>query len=196
LRLVHDKTHLRARARSLVAGLSAEYRRVADARICSRIMESSAYAGCEQVFVYSALSDEVALDALIAGARAAGKSVYLPVMDAGSATIRFALWSAGETLVRGAGGVAVPPAVREPAERPSLIVVPGRAFDRRGYRLGRGLGCYDRALGHLSILGPTIGAAYACQIVEHVPRQAHDRPVAWVVTEEETIHAEAARRSG
>lgn len=196
MRLVHDKERLRVRTGSLVAKLSAAYRRAADSSICRGILESPAYAGCDQVLVYCALSDEVALDPLVAAARAAGKLVYLPVMDAGSSTIRFALWSAGEMLVRGPGGVRVPRAGREPTQRPSLTVVPGRAFDRQGYRLGRGLGCYDRILEHLSVLGPTIGAAYACQVVEHVPRQAHDRPVAWVVTEEETIQVEAGPRSG
>ncbi len=57
-----------------------------------------------------------------------------------------------------------------------LVVVPGAAFDVRGYRIGYGGGYYDRFLkGHPSL--GTMGLAYDFQMVDQVPAQDFDHPV-------------------
>jgi 5-formyltetrahydrofolate cyclo-ligase len=66
-----------------------------------------------------------------------------------------------------------------------MILVPGRAFDRAGTRLGRGGGAYDRILAGLQ--APKIGVAFACQLVENLPREPHDVPMDAVVTSREII---------
>ncbi len=63
------------------------------------------------------------------------------------------------------------------------VLVPGRAFTRSGGRLGRGGGHYDRLLTDCPTLF-SIGIAYARQIVDEVPTESHDRPVAAIATEE------------
>jgi 5-formyltetrahydrofolate cyclo-ligase len=70
--------------------------------------------------------------------------------------------------------------------KPSILIVPLAAFDRRGYRIGYGKGYYDRALTELA---PTIsiGIGYAAQEIETVPHQPHDRRLDWVVTERDII---------
>jgi 5-formyltetrahydrofolate cyclo-ligase len=63
---------------------------------------------------------------------------------------------------------------------PLLIIVPGVAFDRRGNRLGRGQGYYDRLLKELKSKpqGPkTIGVGFDHQLVDVVPIESHDEPV-------------------
>jgi 5-formyltetrahydrofolate cyclo-ligase len=86
--------------------------------------------------------------------------------------------------------ILVPPDRRTPelapADRPiAMILVPGRAFDRAGTRLGRGGGAYDRILAGLQ--APKIGVAFACQLVENLPREPHDVPMDAVVTSREII---------
>jgi 5-formyltetrahydrofolate cyclo-ligase len=89
------------------------------------------------------------------------------------------------SLVAGPRGVLEPPgprlgvhAVREAA----LIFVPALAVDRRGMRMGRGGGSYDRALARAGA-GPVIVALlHDGELVESVPAEAHDRPVHAVVT--------------
>lgn len=61
-----------------------------------------------------------------------------------------------------------------------IALVPGLAFTPRGRRLGQGGGFYDRLLPTLG--GTTWGVAFACQVVEDVPTQPHDRPVDRVVS--------------
>ena len=67
-----------------------------------------------------------------------------------------------------------------------LILVAGITFDRDGYRLGYGLGYYDKFLAKLP-KALKIGLCFDFQIVDKLPREAHDVPVDIVVTNEEVI---------
>lgn len=58
-----------------------------------------------------------------------------------------------------------------------LVIVPGLAFTRDGDRLGRGGGYYDRFLAGLPPLVATVALAFACQMRDHLPMEAHDRRV-------------------
>jgi len=65
-----------------------------------------------------------------------------------------------------------------------LFIVPGVAFDRKGYRLGRGLGYYDKLLAGLT--ASKIGIAYAAQVVAEVPHTSYDVPMTALITQENT----------
>ena len=66
-----------------------------------------------------------------------------------------------------------------------LFIVPGIAFDRKGYRLGWGKGYYDRLLAGVS--ATKIGLAYSFQIVSRLPHKRYDIPMDIVITEHETL---------
>lgn len=66
-----------------------------------------------------------------------------------------------------------------------LFIVPGLAFDRQGYRLGRGSGYYDRLLA--SVIVPKIALAYSFQIVSRLPHKKYDIPMDIIISEHETI---------
>ena len=72
-----------------------------------------------------------------------------------------------------------------------LVIVPGVAFDRHGYRLGRGGGHYDAWL--VQVKAPRLGLAFAVQIVEAVPGADYDQTVDWIVTEREVINCEGRK---
>lgn len=57
-----------------------------------------------------------------------------------------------------------------------LILVPGLAFDLKGYRLGYGAGYYDSFLADYPFT-PKIGIAFPFQIVLSVPKEKHDQQV-------------------
>ncbi|MEH0984613.1 5-formyltetrahydrofolate cyclo-ligase [Micromonospora sp. CPCC 205556] len=63
-----------------------------------------------------------------------------------------------------------------------LVVVPALAVDRRGLRLGRGGGSYDRALTRVAGSALTVALLHDGELVETLPAQPHDRPVRAVVT--------------
>jgi 5-formyltetrahydrofolate cyclo-ligase len=68
------------------------------------------------------------------------------------------------------------------AEKIDLLIVPGLAFDRSGYRIGYGGGYYDRYLS--TYANKTLALAFECQIVEKLPREPFDLPVEEIITEE------------
>lgn len=67
-------------------------------------------------------------------------------------------------------------------DRLDVVLVPGRLFDRRGIRLGRGGGHYDRFLPRLRPGVPAIGVTVDERIVEQLPAEAHDVPMTHLAT--------------
>lgn len=65
-----------------------------------------------------------------------------------------------------------------------LVIVPGAAFDKEGYRVGYGGGFYDRFLSEkISPDVPKIAIGFDLQIIPQVPREEFDFPVDYIVTE-------------
>ncbi|WP_182345678.1 5-formyltetrahydrofolate cyclo-ligase [Tomitella gaofuii] len=122
-------------------------------------------------------------------ALAAGLRVLLPVTGAPGPlswapyTGRTALRTARYGLLEPPGPVLDPSVIAEAA----LILVPAVAVDRRGVRLGRGAGYYDRTL---PAAAP--GAAMVCavgddELVDELPEDPHDVRIGTVLTPGEGV---------
>lgn len=61
-----------------------------------------------------------------------------------------------------------------------MVVVPAVAYDRRGNRVGRGKGYYDRLLRDTKAL--KVGVAYDFQLVDEIDTEPHDVGVDIVIT--------------
>lgn len=72
-----------------------------------------------------------------------------------------------------------------PVEEIEVIITPGVAFDRKGRRLGRGKGFYDRLL--QTSRATKIGIGYEFQLVDELPVEEHDVPMDIVITDQTTI---------
>lgn len=70
-----------------------------------------------------------------------------------------------------------------PPDQVDLVVVPGLAFTRAGYRLGRGGGHYDRLLARLRPGAGKLGVCFEVQLADELPVEAHDMRMSAVVTE-------------
>jgi 5-formyltetrahydrofolate cyclo-ligase len=64
-----------------------------------------------------------------------------------------------------------------------VLLVPGLAFDKQGYRLGFGGGYYDRYLNRVRTNAFTIGIGFDCQLTEALPREAFDKKLCALCTE-------------
>ena len=71
-----------------------------------------------------------------------------------------------------------------------MILVPGVAFDARGFRIGYGGGFYDRALPRYRPPARAIGVAFDFQLAAEIPNADHDVPVDRVVTDVRVLDAE------
>lgn len=127
------------------------------------------------VLAYAAMAGEVPLDGL------EHPALCLPRLGDGEVlTVH-----ASDAREHHALGFDQPPAglpVIEPATL-AAVVVPGRVFDRHGYRLGRGGGHYDRLLPLVAPGVPVLGVTIESRIVERLPREPHDVPMTHLATD-------------
>ncbi len=133
------------------------------------------------VALYAAMRSELSSEALAAAAIARGLVIAYPRAVADH-TLQFHR-AAPADLAPGRFGIPEP-ALDAPAialDELAVIVVPGLLFDRGGYRLGWGGGWYDGTLARTSAL--RVGLAFEHQLVDELPRAAHDQPVDLVATE-------------
>ncbi len=93
----------------------------------------------------------------------------------------FRAWDPSLMLVTGKFNLMQPP-LTSPIVTPDVLLVPLLAFDKTGHRLGYGQGHYDHYLHHHKVI--TIGLGFRGQEVEKIPRQAHDVPLTFILTEE------------
>jgi 5-formyltetrahydrofolate cyclo-ligase len=68
-------------------------------------------------------------------------------------------------------------------EAMDLILVPGLAFSRDRHRLGRGGGFFDRILAGRAAGAFKIGVCFSFQLLDSIPREAHDILMDAVVTD-------------
>jgi 5-formyltetrahydrofolate cyclo-ligase len=124
---------------------------------------------------YIAFGGEVNTDQMIKEARKLGKIVTVPVCKKNRAVLRPCILDEATALKKGPYGVLEPAAKEEVSLKDlDLVVVPGIAFDKKGCRLGRGKGCYDKFLKELPEDTPSIGLAFNFQILPAVPSAPHD----------------------
>ncbi|WP_459548038.1 5-formyltetrahydrofolate cyclo-ligase [Nocardia sp. X0981] len=120
------------------------------------------------------------LDAL----RSAGSRVLLPVTGEpgplywGEYTGAEALRPARYGLLEPAG----PPLAPEAVAQAEAVLVPALAVDRRGVRLGRGAGYYDRTLGLADPVARLIVVVRDDEVVERLPEEPHDIRMGWALT--------------
>lgn len=135
------------------------------------------------VGVYAAKGAELDLRPLHEAVRTAGLFAAYPRVVPGQAHLEFALAEPHELVSARFG-------LREPSQRArrvelaelAVVFVPGLAFDEQGTRLGWGKGYYDATLPH-AVNARRVGACFECQIIERVPRAAHDVSMQAILTE-------------
>lgn len=157
--------------------------------IQSRAMEFSYYRAARTVGLYSPVQNEVDTSAILQHALTSNKQVFYPKFSLpGSAGL--AQINSAADLVVGRHDILEPAGwdFLTPADCDSLVLfIPGVLFDRRGNRLGRGGGWYDRLLGELANNGIVVGLAYESQLVESLPAASWDRRVHFILTEKNQI---------
>ena len=152
------------------------------AEVCRRLVESAAFAAAGRVVAYAAVDGEIDPRAAVRDALARQVPVHYPrwVESSGLQFVE----DGGEGLVPGRGGVPEPQdgPLLSPRARGLVFLVPGVAFDPDGRRLGRGAGCYDRALAEYPD-ALRIGLAYEFQLVPSLPEESWDVRMHAIATE-------------
>ncbi|CAN5144857.1 5-formyltetrahydrofolate cyclo-ligase [soil metagenome] len=165
--------------------------------IAERLYGLQIYRDARTVHLYvGAIGGEVATRDIVEESLAEGKRVFCPRVARGPDRIETYGIRSLDDLGPGIGGLWEPDPDRAPPgaiDEIDLVVVPGIAFDRQGWRIGFGAGFYDRFLGGLQ--SESAALAFSLQLMTEVPHSEQDIPVDWIVTEAETIDCRTEREA-
>ena len=177
------KSDLKRRLRTERIQMSERVVREKSLRIYRRLIDIPAYQLARRIACYVSIKNEVDTRIVIQKAIGGGKLVGVPVTR-----------EDGDMDFQGIAGMSdlrpVHHGLREPIPDSQkvllphtidLILVPGIAFDRFGYRIGSGGGYYDRFLARTEAV--RIGLSYAFQIIDRVPAEPHDMKMDLIITE-------------
>jgi len=134
------------------------------------------------IAAYWPIRDEIDCRPLLISLMDSMHSVCLPMVMGDEVPLEFRLWEAGAPLYP-AGFGTLAPAETAPTVEPDLIIIPLLGFDQFGTRLGYGKGYYDRTIAGMDKNPTLVGYAYSVQELENIPRETHDIPLDYVVTE-------------
>lgn len=151
-----------------------------------RLIQQAWFAEAKVIALYSSIRNEVDTQQLFDAAVFLGKRIVFPRIDDGR-MVFVEVKSRGDFCL-GKFGVLEPVGMKVvPIGCIDLMIVPGVAFDRDGFRIGFGKGYYDQALENRPLSCRLAGLGYAFQLEESVPREAHDVGLDWLVTDQEVL---------
>ena len=178
-----------ARRRAALAArraLSPEVRRAEAEQLRAHL--GAAVQDARTVCAYLPVGTEPGSPALLDRLRQLCELVLLPVARTGPSgehlALRWAEYRPG-TLVAGRFGVPEPPEPWLPADAVAgaqAVLVPALAVDRRGVRLGRGGGFYDRSLPLCAPGARLVAVVRDEEVVDELPAEPHDVPMTHALT--------------
>ena len=126
------------------------------------------------MLLYHSLPDEVDTHAFIRR-WSTRKHILLPVVKGDDLELRS--YAGDDRLAEGAFHIDEPTGTAfTDYAAIDLAVIPGVAFDRRGNRLGRGKGYYDRLLPRIPA-AYKLGLCFPFQLLDQIPAETHDIPM-------------------
>jgi 5-formyltetrahydrofolate cyclo-ligase len=174
------KKKLRSQCMDIRESLSADFRRNASLQICQHIRHWGKFQEAGVIFTYMPMNEEVDLLPLIA--EFPQKKWVIPRIQPHSRMILHPYDP--EKLIRHRFGMLEPdPSLpKVPPGQVDLVLAPGLAYDRQGWRLGYGGGFYDNFLADVPGLA-ALGVTYSALLMDDLPHNSHDIPVQALVTE-------------
>lgn len=145
--------------------------------------------GARRVSCYASLPDEPDTSGFIDWARRHDVEVLLPV-SRDDGLLDWALATDDEPTVPGMFGIDEPsgePLSPMAVNDVDLMLVPASGVDANGVRTGWGRGYFDKTLGSMAEGPPVFAVIFDDELVDELPREAHDEPVDGVVTPSRTV---------
>jgi 5-formyltetrahydrofolate cyclo-ligase len=180
------KRAIRAEVIARVLAMSPRDREHQESVLASAFPTLPGFREAGTVLLYAnAFPEEFSTVAMLKASQDAGKMIVCPrVAPDGSHLLLFAIEDLSADFESGRLGIPEPRRSCLPVlpEEIDWVLVPGVAFDRRGFRIGRGAGHYDRLLPKLRADVPRWSLAFDEQWIAMVPDEFHDQPLDGVVS--------------
>jgi len=185
---METKAEIRKRILEVRKGLTDEEAATKSEAIVQKVVKTPEYKEADNILLYADYCREVMTRGIFEDALLHRKRIYFPKVDKMTNTMEFYHIISLRQLERGYMDILEP---REDMKmrykfqpkEDTLAVLPGVAFDTSGYRLGYGKGFYDKFLANRRQIS-TMALAFACQIIDEIPRDAYDIKMDKIVTEE------------
>lgn len=174
--------------------LNKEKRAIYSNEIISKIFNSSYYKNAKTIMCFISFSDEVDTHEFIKQSIKDWKKIVVPITFPKTHELKPSLLKDFNELEPGFYNILTPKKEFERFIDPKdidLVITPGVAFRKDGYRVGYGGGYYDRFLSKIPDT-PTIGIAFDIQIVEDLPVDSYDIPVDYIYTEKNILTSKNA----
>lgn len=198
------KRRLRRDLRAARRALGTEAQAQAAEAVATHAMANPPLADARAIVAYIASDGEIDIAPLMHQLQRSGRRILLPrCLEDGSLEL-VVVQPGSRLLATGPGGVLEPdgPAVSlDTVPLPAALLAPAVALDRRGNRLGRGGGAYDRLIPKIHRRNwEVVGLCHGEHVVDRLPTEAHDVAVDAILTERglvrpETQVASPGRRS-
>lgn len=177
-----EKYEIRRKIKNM-RGMLLEKERIDAAReVFDRLEKTAAFLMADRILMYHSLPDELSTHEFLDKWKSR-KKFFLPRVNGVNLDI---LPYDESRLELGAFHIEEP--VGQDTVNPDeieLVVVPAVAYDRKGNRLGRGKGFYDRLLAETR--ATKIGVAYEFQMLDEIPAEPHDVRMDMVITQSGTF---------
>lgn len=151
-------------------------------KIVSFVVSGSKYVRATDILLYSSYGSEVITKGLCEKALKDGKEVFYPKVEGDY--MSFYRVTSPADLNTGYKGILEPYGFgcKFKTGHNTVMIVPGVAFGRDGYRVGYGKGYYDKFLGRNTDIYK-IGICFDQQLVTCVPRDEYDIQMDEIITE-------------
>ena len=181
-----SKPAVRKHLREVLAAMSETERHQKSLTACSLVAASPEFAAARVVMLFLSMPHEIDTASIALKSWQAGKTVVVPKVSWDQRRmLPVEITSLKDAITTSAGGVVREPVSGKPIplDLIDLVVVPGLGFTPKGYRIGRGMGFYDRFLAQPEFLGVSCGLGFEEQIVDELPVLEHDVPLSMLATD-------------
>ena len=184
------KSQIRKDIKQLRLSLSPQEIAAASKRIAEFVISAPWYVNAKTLMLYLPIKNEADTSYIMSHALQNGKTVALPITNHADFSLSCACITSSDDLTDGVFNTKEPDAAKAKPILPSeidLVIVPALAFDRCGFRVGYGKGCYDRFLPSVRPDCVKAGINYSFAIVDKIEASPHDVRMDYIITENEII---------
>jgi 5-formyltetrahydrofolate cyclo-ligase len=188
--MVNAKSELRQDMRQTLQTLSAAQRQQFSEQVATRLFSLPEVGKASTFLLFAPLPEEINTQPIFLRLRELKKRVAFPWIDSQQVDMRCMEVDDWEKLQPNALGFPEPSFQQEKEMNPGnleIILTPGLAFDRRGHRLGRGKGYFDRFFANSQVRALRIGLFYSIQEIDFLPVDTWDFPLDMILTDKEII---------
>jgi 5-formyltetrahydrofolate cyclo-ligase len=179
-----NKSAVRKQLRQTLDSMSEADRHAKSIAACALITASPEFAAARVVMLFLSTPHEVDTAPLCLRAWQQNKTVVVPKVSWDQRRMLPVEITSLKDGLTNTGPVREPIAGQPmPVEFIDLVIVPGLGFSETGYRIGRGMGFYDRFLAQPDFLGLSCGLAFEEQVVPALPVLDHDVPLSMLATD-------------